>query len=166
MTLVLPGVWFSKILSCISLKETWKDNGRELIQPSTYPTHNIIWQRNTNVEKRHHTPFEPPHDKTNKMTAVRPAKTQISLGIRLVWSESSLCARWVAKDTAFLRADSEDSDQTGRMPRLIWGFAGRTCHFIGFVMRRLSYVYIPWTCILINIERVSKHSVTVSDYVL
>ena len=28
---------------------------------------------------------EPPHDKTNKMT-VHPAKTQISLGIRPVWS--------------------------------------------------------------------------------
>ena len=26
-------------------------------------------------------PYEPPHDKTNKMT-VRPAKTQISLGIQ------------------------------------------------------------------------------------
>ena len=61
---------------------------------------------------------EPPHDKTNKMT-VHPAKTQISLGIRPVWSESSLCAQWVAKDPSFLRADSEDSDQTGRMPRLI-----------------------------------------------
>ena len=33
--------------------------------------------------------YEPPHDKTNKMT-VRPAKTQISLGIRPVWPESSL----------------------------------------------------------------------------
>ena len=30
-------------------------------------------------------PFEPPHDKTNNV-AVRPAKTQISLGIRPVWS--------------------------------------------------------------------------------
>ena len=39
---------------------------------------------------------EPRHDKTSKMT-VRPAKTQISLGIRPVWSESSLCAHWVAK---------------------------------------------------------------------
>ena len=29
--------------------------------------------------------YEPPHDKTNKMT-MRPAKTQISLGIRPVWS--------------------------------------------------------------------------------
>ena len=32
---------------------------------------------------------------------VRPAKTQISLGIRPVWSESSLCAQWVAKDPSF-----------------------------------------------------------------
>ena len=35
--------------------------------------------------------FEPPHDKTNKVT-VRPAKTQISLGIHPVWSESLLYA--------------------------------------------------------------------------
>ena len=57
---------------------------------------------------------------------VRTAKTQISLGIRPVWSESSLCAQWVAKDPSFLHADSEDPDQTGWMPRLIWVFAGRT----------------------------------------
>ena len=69
--------------------------------------------------------FEPRHDKTNKVT-VRPAKTQISLGIHPVWSESSLYAKWVAKDPSFLHGDSEDSDQTGRMPRLIWVFAGRT----------------------------------------
>ena len=81
--------------------------------------------------------YEPPHDKTNKVT-VRQAKTQISLGIRPVWSESSLCAHWVAKDPSFLHADSEDSDQTGRMPRLSWVFAGHTCHFVGFVMRRLK----------------------------
>ena len=80
--------------------------------------------------------YEPPHDKTNKMS-VRPAKTKMSLGIRPVWPESSLCAQWVAKDPSFLHADSEDSDQTGWMPRLIWVFAGRTFHFVGFVMRRL-----------------------------
>ena len=57
---------------------------------------------------------------------VRPAKIQISLGIRPVWSESSLCAQWVAKDTSFLHVDREDSDQTGRMLRLIWVFTGRT----------------------------------------
>ena len=62
---------------------------------------------------------EPPHDKTNKM-AVRQAKTQTSLGIQPVASESLLCAQWVGKDPSFLHADCKDSDQTGRMPRLIW----------------------------------------------
>ena len=57
---------------------------------------------------------------------MRPAKTQISLGIHPVWSESSLCAQWVAKDPSFLHSDSKVSEQTGRMPRLIWVFAGRT----------------------------------------
>ena len=55
-----------------------------------------------------------------------------SLGIRSVWSESSLCAHWVVKDPRFLKAYSEVSDQTGRMPRLIWGFAGRKGLFVGF----------------------------------
>ena len=36
-----------------------------------------------------------------------------------------------------LHAASEDSDQTGRMTRLTWVFAGRTDHLVGFVMRRL-----------------------------
>ena len=39
---------------------------------------------------------------------------------------SSLCAQRVAKDARFLLADSEDSDQTGQMPRLICVFAGHT----------------------------------------
>ena len=81
--------------------------------------------------------IEPPRDKTSNV-AVRPAKTQISLGIHPVWSECLLCTQWVAKDPSFLYADSEDSDQTGRMPKLIWVFAGRTYHFVGFVMRRLN----------------------------
>ena len=42
----------------------------------------------------------------------------------------SLVTHWV---------HSEDSDQTGRIPRLIWVFAGRTCPFVGFVMRWLIY---------------------------
>ena len=36
--------------------------------------------------------FELQHDKTNKMS-VCPAKTQVSLGICPVWSESSLCTQ-------------------------------------------------------------------------
>ena len=54
-----------------------------------------------------YSPNEPQHDKTDKMS-VRPANT------RSAW----------AKDPRFLHADSEYSDQTGRMPRLIWVFAG------------------------------------------
>ena len=70
---------------------------------------------------------------------MRPAKTQISRDIRPVKPESLLWAQWVAKDPRFLHADSEDSDQTGRMPRLIWVFSGRTGHFVGFVLQRLKY---------------------------
>ena len=69
--------------------------------------------------------IEPRHDKTNKVS-LRPAKTQISLGIRPVWLESSLSARGSIGSLTTHWADSEDSDQTGRMPRLIWVFAGRT----------------------------------------
>ena len=65
--------------------------------------------------------------------AVRQVKTQISPGICPVWTESLLCAQLVAKGLRFLHVDSEDSDQTGWLPRLIWVFAGRTltcwfCH--------------------------------------
>ena len=49
-------------------------------------------------------------------------------------------AHWIAEGPRFLHADSEDSDQTGRMPRLIWVFAGRTAHFIGSVMKRLKFL--------------------------
>ena len=69
---------------------------------------------------------------------VCPAMTQISLGIHPVWSESSLCAQWVAKDPSFLHANTKDSDQTGQLPRLIWVFAGHTGHFLGFVMLRFN----------------------------
>ena len=68
---------------------------------------------------------------------VHPAKTQISLGICPVWSESSLCARRKLGSLATHWAHSEDSDQTGRMPRLIWVFTGRKD--VGFVMRRLKF---------------------------
>ena len=49
--------------------------------------------------------------------SVRPAKTQIRLGIRPVWSESSLSAWRKLGTLATQRADSGDSDQTGRILR-------------------------------------------------
>ena len=68
---------------------------------------------------------------------VHSAKTQISLDIRPVWSESSLSA-W--RSIGSLTTDwvhSKDSDQSGRMPRLIWVFAGHIFIF-GFVMSWLK----------------------------
>ena len=81
--------------------------------------------------------IEPRHDKTNKM-AVRPAKTQISLGIRPVWSESSLSAWRKLGPLATHWAHSDDSNQTERMPRL----SLRWVHtrFVGFVMSWLNYL--------------------------
>ena len=71
---------------------------------------------------------------------VRPAKARISLGIHPVWSESSLSAWRKLGSLATHWAHSKDSDQTGRMPRLIWVFAGRTCHFVGFVTRQFKWL--------------------------
>ena len=48
---------------------------------------------------------------------VRPAKTQFSLCIRPVWSETSLSAWTKLWSSATHWAHSEDSDQTGQMPR-------------------------------------------------
>ena len=73
---------------------------------------------------------------------VRPAKTMISLGIRPVWSEYSLSAWKKLGSLSTDLADSEDSDQTGQMPRLIRVFAMRTCHFVGSVMRWLNFFLI------------------------
>ena len=77
---------------------------------------------------------EPPHEKANKMT-VRPAKTQISLGIRLVWSESSLSAWRKLGSLATHWAQSEDSDQTGQSDQ---SFRWAHSYIVGLVMRRLK----------------------------
>ena len=56
---------------------------------------------------------------------MRPAKIQIGLRIRTVWSEPSLDAFWIAKDAKFLV--STKTDQTAQVRRMIWVFVGRTC---------------------------------------
>ena len=61
------------------------------------------------------------------------AKTQISL-----LSVGSY------KDQMFLHAESENSDPTVRMPRLICVFARCTCHFVDFVVLRLNlFLWYP-----------------------
>ena len=73
---------------------------------------------------------------------VRPAKSQISLGIHPVWSVFAVCSKASQGPQGFFMRTAK-TDQTGRMPRLIWVFTGRTdhfgCtdHFVGFVMRQI-----------------------------
>ena len=78
---------------------------------------------------------------TKQTKWLRPAKPQISLGIRPVWSESSLSAWGKIGSLTTQWAHSKDSDQTGWISRLTWVFARRTCHFVDFVIRRLIWGY-------------------------
>ena len=75
-----------------------------------------------------HLMSESPHDKTNKMTFAASEDSD--------QPGSHVC---IKKYSILLNVDSEDSDQTGRMPRLIWVFAGCTEHLVGFVIRWLIY---------------------------
>ena len=71
---------------------------------------------------------------------VRPAKTQISLGIR------------------FLHADSEDWSN-GWMPRLIWVFAGRTVILL-VLSRGGSYRYYPFNNSLEILQLSQRQGIT------
>ena len=86
--------------------------------------------------------YEPQHNNTNKVTIwpVRPAKTQISLGICLVWSlftvhMKKLCANW---------AHSKDSDKTGPICRLIWVFVGRIFHSVSIWATSWENLFMPY----------------------
>ena len=85
--------------------------------------------------------------------AVRPVKTQISLGIRPVWSESSLSAWRNLGSLATHWVHSEDSDQSRRMPRL-WVFAGRTRTLLVLSCRGSYIAYKTSSLIIMSIKRV------------
>ena len=93
---------------------------------------------------------------------VRPGKTLISLDIRPVWSETSLSTWRKLGSLATHWAHSKDSDQTGRMPRLIWVFAGRTVILLVLScgdLYSLCFVYFccfNCLCILYNTFYFSK----------
>ena len=70
---------------------------------------------------------------------VQPAKTQISLRIRAVWSESSLIACAFYSLQAIQRGTKENPCRTGWKYRLT--FAGHTGLIVGFVVHRLKYKY-------------------------
>ena len=82
---------------------------------------------------------EPSCDKTNKMTCAHIGTDQpghLPSLIRVL--NCLLHTLWVAYDPKLLPAGSEDSHQTGWLPRLIPVFTGCTGHFIGFIKQRLK----------------------------
>ena len=82
---------------------------------------------------------------------------QISLGIRRVWSESSLSARRNLRSLATHWVHSEDSDQTGRMPRLIWVFAGRTLILLALSCRGSNLLISLQTEYVILLMAITKY---------
>ena len=73
---------------------------------------------------------------------LRPAKTQLSLGIRPVWSESSLSAWRKLGSLATHWAHSEDSDQTERTAKTLIRLRG--CP--GWSDLRWAHLSFCWFC--------------------
>ena len=111
------------------IKERKKERKKETLMICIYTLHQRKKERKKRKKER----------KKERKRHVRPAKTQISLDIRPVWSEFSLSAWRKLGSLPTHWAHIEEYDQTGRMPRLIWVFAVRKDHFVGLVMRRLIY---------------------------
>ena len=92
---------------------------------------------------------------------MHPAKTQLSLGIRPVWSEYSLCAQWVAKDPSYLHALSEDwSDWANAQADLSLRWAHSSffwfCHEVAqmvenFIVPAPDSCRFPFTCTSLNV---------------
>ena len=86
--------------------------------------------------------IEPPHDHNQQKWLCAQRR------LRSAWasaqSDQSLCCLHEETLGPLITywAHSEDSDQTGWMPRLIWVFAGHICNFVAFVMRCLNYVLV------------------------
>ena len=78
--------------------------------------------------------FEPENHITNKMTYESSEDSDqpgYPPNLIRVFAVHSTDSQW-----PILHVDRNDSDQTGQMPKLIRVFAGRTGHFVGFVMLR------------------------------
>ena len=90
----------------------------------------------------------------NQQNDCAPCEDSDQLGIRPVWSESSLCPQWVAKDPSFLHADSQDLIRLGDVSLrwdilllLSWGGSLMCMHSNPVVpdLRKLRQVpYIVW----------------------
>ena len=126
--------WVSSLISQIAIASF------ALLHHNVFTIYVSMWLLTDKVDEtmrtKHIFRFEPAHDKTYKM-AIAPNEDSGQPGIGPVWSASLLSEWRKLESLATSWAHSEDSDQTGRMPRLICVFAGRTCYFVGLVRRWL-----------------------------
>ena len=130
---ILTGFQMGQILwDFISLCEIWHVC-INIITVSKCNRHSQIWATSWQNQQNDCAPSE---------DSDQPGHPPSLISLRCALNGTLLCAQWVVKDPSFLHADSQDSDQTGRMPRLIWVFAGCTYHFVGFVMRWLIWTWI------------------------
>ena len=107
--------------------------------------------------------YEPRHDKTNKVS-VWPAKTQISLGIRPVWSESSLSAWKKLGSLAAQWVHSEDwSDWADAQADLSLRWAHMPfCWFCHEAAQMWSDFSIKWETLPVGFKTRTHHMTTVS----
>ena len=88
---------------------------------------------------------------------MRPAKVQISLGIRAVWSEPFMCALWISKDATFLHLHNEDrSDCTGARAEFKFSLGTYKCQMLRFLTLRLNCIRAFFTKPLVNVRRCGR----------
>ena len=91
---------------------------------------------------------------------MRPATTQISLGIRPVWSESSLCTQWVAKDPSFFMRTEKTLIRLGGCPGWFQSSLGAQPHC--WFCHEAAYIYVTDTCTFGKYLLSQKHKVTIN----
>ena len=100
------------------------DKGWRVVKPQHNQFFAYMWKRFFSNDTYHNMSH---YVRKSTLGYAHPTNIQISLCIRAVWSESSLCVFWIAKDAKLLHGVNKISDQTARMRRLIWVFAGHKC---------------------------------------
>ena len=109
------------------------------------------------------------HLMTKPTKWVRPAKAQISLGIRHAWSEPLLSAWRNPGSLATNWAHIEDSDQTGRMPRLIWASLGAHsfCWFCHVVAHTTSICFLAvrrYACVIMHFPAIMRYACVIMHF--
>ena len=112
-------------------------NHREQLHTCSYSTDKVVTAFSISLWVYYRS-FELVHDKTNKMTCA-PSEESDQPGyppslIREAFAVSSKDSKGPMVSSCGHR---RPSDQTWRMPRLIWVFVVRTIHFVGFTVLRL-----------------------------